>query len=114
MGGQLDQTFDARRQMPRPAVQAAPQSGAGGRLEHRDAAPSPGSPGDAEGERDYILELLLSQATAGLTYQECAGVSYRQLHEDPEAAISRADRAMYAAKRAGRNAVRALVGEPRD
>lgn len=58
------------------------------RLEHRDAAPSPGSPGDAEGERDYILELLLSQATAGLTYQECAGVSYRQLHEDPEAAIA--------------------------
>ena len=58
------------------------------RLEHREAAPSPGSPGDAEGERDYILELLLSQATAGLTYQECAGVSYRQLHEDPEAAIA--------------------------
>ena len=44
--------------------------------------------GDAEGERDYILELLLSQATAGLSYAECAGVSYHQLHEDPEAAIA--------------------------
>lgn len=44
--------------------------------------------GDSEGERDYILELLLSRATAGLTYDECAGVSYQQLHEDPEAAIA--------------------------
>ncbi len=44
--------------------------------------------GDAEGERDYILELLLSRATAGLTYDECTGVSYQQLHEDPEAAIA--------------------------
>ncbi|WP_395308532.1 phosphate acetyltransferase [Mycobacterium sp. AMU20-3851] len=40
------------------------------------------------GERDYILELLLAQATAGLSYEECAGVSYQQLHEDPEAAIA--------------------------
>lgn len=40
------------------------------------------------GERDYILELLLDQATAGLSYQDCAGVSYQQLHEDPEAAIA--------------------------
>ncbi|WNG82665.1 phosphate acetyltransferase [Mycobacterium sp. ITM-2016-00316] len=44
--------------------------------------------GDSEGERDYILELLLSRATAGLTYDECAGVSYQQLHENPEAAIA--------------------------
>jgi len=44
--------------------------------------------GDSGGERDYILELLLSQATAGLSYEECAGVSYQQLHEDPEAAIA--------------------------
>ncbi len=40
------------------------------------------------GERDYILELLLDQATAGLSYQDCAGVGYQQLHEDPEAAIA--------------------------
>lgn len=38
-------------------------------------------------ERDYILELLLSQATAGLPYEECIGVSYQQLHEDPDSAI---------------------------
>ncbi|MCV7042276.1 phosphate acetyltransferase [Mycolicibacterium moriokaense] len=38
-------------------------------------------------ERDYILELLLSQATAGLSYEECVGVSYQQLHEDPDSAI---------------------------
>jgi phosphate acetyltransferase len=44
--------------------------------------------GDIDSERDYILELLLGQATAGLSYEECAGVSYQQLHEDPEAAIA--------------------------
>jgi phosphate acetyltransferase len=44
--------------------------------------------GEIGSERDYILELLLSQATAGLSYEECAGVSYQQLHEDPEAAIA--------------------------
>jgi phosphate acetyltransferase len=44
--------------------------------------------GDTGSERDYILELLLGQATAGLSYEECAGVSYQQLHEDPEAAIA--------------------------
>ena len=35
-------------------------------------------------DRDYILELLLSQATAGLPYEDCVGVSYQQLHEDPD------------------------------
>ena len=38
-------------------------------------------------DRDYILELLLSQATAGLPYEDCIGVSYQQLHEDPDTAI---------------------------
>lgn len=38
-------------------------------------------------DRDYILELLLSQATAGLRYEQCVGVSYQQLHDDPDAAI---------------------------
>jgi phosphate acetyltransferase len=37
---------------------------------------------------DYILELLLAHATAGLPYQDCVGVSYQQLHEDPDAAIA--------------------------
>ncbi|MGU3501393.1 phosphate acetyltransferase [Mycobacterium sp. C31M] len=41
-----------------------------------------------QGDRDYILELLLAHTTAGLSYEECVGVGYQQLHEDPEAAIA--------------------------
>jgi phosphate acetyltransferase len=37
---------------------------------------------------DYILELLLGQATAGVPYEDCVGVSYQQLHEDPGTAIT--------------------------
>ncbi len=39
-------------------------------------------------ERDYILELLLAHTTAGLSYDECGGVGYLQLHEDPDAALA--------------------------
>src|SRR5690349_6107340 len=39
-------------------------------------------------ERDYILELLLPQTSVGLPYEECVGVGYQQLHEDPEGAIA--------------------------
>ena len=39
-------------------------------------------------DRDYILDLLLSQSDAGLTYDECAGVNYQRLHEDPDGAIA--------------------------
>lgn len=39
-------------------------------------------------DRDYILELLLAHTTAGLGYQQCVGVTYRQMHEDPDAAIA--------------------------
>ena len=38
-------------------------------------------------DSDYILELLLAQSTAGLSYQDCVGVSYQRLHEDPDGAI---------------------------
>ncbi len=38
-------------------------------------------------DRDYILELLLAHTTAGLSYDECVGVGYQQLHEDPDAAL---------------------------
>ncbi len=38
--------------------------------------------------RDYILELLLAHTNAGLTYDECVGVNYQQLHDDPDAAIA--------------------------
>ena len=39
-------------------------------------------------DRDYILELLLAQSNAGLTYEECVGVSYQRLHEDIDGAIA--------------------------
>lgn len=39
-------------------------------------------------DRDYILDLLLPQTTAGLTYDQCVGVSYQQLHDDPDSAIA--------------------------
>jgi phosphate acetyltransferase len=38
-------------------------------------------------DRDYILDLLLAQSTAGLPYERCVGVTYQQLHTDREAAI---------------------------
>ncbi|WP_373141297.1 phosphate acetyltransferase [Mycobacterium marinum] len=38
--------------------------------------------------RDYILELLLEQTTAGLSYEQCVGVTYQRLHDDLEAAIA--------------------------
>lgn len=42
--------------------------------------------GDAE-QRDYILELLLDHTTADLPYDDCVGVTYQQLHDDPDAAL---------------------------
>jgi phosphate acetyltransferase len=39
-------------------------------------------------DRDYILELLLAHTTAGLPYEDCVGVTYAQLHEDPDAALA--------------------------
>jgi phosphate acetyltransferase len=38
--------------------------------------------------RDYILELLLAHATAGLPYEQCVGVSYQRLHADPDGALA--------------------------
>src|SRR5947209_9212575 len=39
-------------------------------------------------DRDYILELLLEHTTAGLSYEQCVGVTYQQLHADSDAAIA--------------------------
>jgi len=39
-------------------------------------------------ERDYILDLLLGQSDAGLSYEDCVGVTYQRLHEDAESAIA--------------------------
>ena len=38
-------------------------------------------------DRDYILDLLLGQTTAGLPYERCIGVTYQQLHADRDTAI---------------------------
>jgi phosphate acetyltransferase len=38
--------------------------------------------------RDYILELLVAHTTAGLHYDDCVGVDYHRLHEDPDGAIA--------------------------
>jgi phosphate acetyltransferase len=38
--------------------------------------------------RDYILELLLAHSNAGLTYEDCVGVTYQRLHADPDGAIA--------------------------
>lgn len=39
-------------------------------------------------DSDYILELLLDHTTAGLSYDDCVGVGYEQLHQDPDAALA--------------------------
>ncbi|MDT5096079.1 MAG: phosphate acetyltransferase [Mycobacterium sp.] len=39
-------------------------------------------------DRDYILDLLLPQTDAGLPYEDCVGVTYQQIHEDVDAAIT--------------------------
>ena len=40
-------------------------------------------------ERDYVLELLLSHDGVELDYEQCVGVSYEDVHADPDAALSR-------------------------
>jgi len=38
---------------------------------------------------DYVLDLLVSHDAVQLTYDECAGVTYADLHRDPEGALDR-------------------------
>jgi len=40
-------------------------------------------------ERDYVVELLLAHDGMDLEYEECIGVSYEEVHENPDAALSR-------------------------
>ncbi|MCU1424876.1 MAG: putative phosphate acetyltransferase, partial [Microbacteriaceae bacterium] len=40
-------------------------------------------------ERDYVLDLLLSHDGVDLEYDECLGVTYDDVHNDPDAALSR-------------------------
>src|SRR4051794_31200073 len=39
--------------------------------------------------RDYVLELLIAHDATSLTYEECAGVTYDDVHADPVAALDR-------------------------
>ena len=39
-------------------------------------------------ERDYVLEMLLAHDGVDLTYEECVGVTYDDVHEDAENALS--------------------------
>jgi phosphate acetyltransferase len=40
-------------------------------------------------ERDYVLELLLAADSVDLSYDECVGATYDEVHANPEAALSR-------------------------
>ena len=40
-------------------------------------------------ERDYVLDLLLQHDGVDLDYDECVGVTYDDVHEDPDAALAR-------------------------
>jgi phosphate acetyltransferase len=40
-------------------------------------------------QRDYILEWLIAEQTAGLSYEDAVGVSYDEVHADADAALSR-------------------------
>jgi len=40
------------------------------------------------GERDYVLELLLSHEAIDLDYERCVGVNYDDVHVDPDQAMS--------------------------
>ena len=40
-------------------------------------------------ERDFVLELLLAHEGVHLGYDESVGVSYEEVHDDPDAALSR-------------------------
>ncbi|WP_344848722.1 phosphate acetyltransferase [Kribbella ginsengisoli] len=41
------------------------------------------------GGRDYVLDLLTSHDAVSLPYDECVGVTYDEVHKDPDAALDR-------------------------
>ncbi|HLN77863.1 MAG TPA: phosphate acetyltransferase [Nocardioidaceae bacterium] len=43
----------------------------------------------SHGGRDYVLDLLVEHDAVALSYDECAGVTYDEVHEDPNAALDR-------------------------
>src|SRR5215207_1867216 len=41
------------------------------------------------GGRDYVLDLLTSHDAVQLSYEDCVGVTYDEVHQDPDAALDR-------------------------
>lgn len=41
----------------------------------------------ARGERDYVLDLLIAHEATSLSYEDCTGVTYDEVHADPVAAM---------------------------
>src|SRR3954471_9712328 len=39
------------------------------------------------GGRDYVLDLLTAHDAVELSYEECVGVTYAEVHADPDAAL---------------------------
>jgi phosphate acetyltransferase len=52
-----------------------------------------------DGERDYVLELLLAHDGVDLEYDDCIGVDYDAVHADPEAALARIVERFHAVER---------------
>ncbi len=52
-----------------------------------DVWPGPG--GKGRNGRDYVLDLLTSHDAVTLSYDECAGVTYDQVHDSPAEALDR-------------------------
>jgi phosphate acetyltransferase len=44
---------------------------------------------EQHGGRDYVLDLLTAHEAVSLSYDECAGVTYDEVHDDPTAALDR-------------------------
>lgn len=42
-----------------------------------------------DAQNDHVLKLLLSQLDEGISYEDSIGVSYREVHESPERALSK-------------------------
>ena len=49
---------------------------------------NPNVTGHDPSDRDYVLELLLAHDGVDLSYDECVGVTYEDLYENPEQALS--------------------------
>ncbi|MHA7132246.1 phosphate acetyltransferase [Oerskovia turbata] len=69
----------------RPVTRTTPSSAAGATVPAGGDGSTAG-PGDAD--RDYVLELLLAHDGVDLTYEEAMGVTYDDVHADPEAALA--------------------------